>query len=252
MSSVPTEYKVFKKKFYKSLEKALGENLVGIVVYGGSATDRIFPGVSDVDFFILLKRVENLTRPLSEIYSAINTVITEFISNPLFAAILDYDVYTEDQIPNEDNLNGFSAIRALALTTGEKLSGSNPFEGMNIDGSELLKGARTMVQEYLNKLTSSAIITEFDDEDTRDSILMEQEFNAIDAVLSSAQAYMMVKQGKYITMPDIVYGAETDPVDGFDNELIVDVGLLRQGVEKDVKDLYNRAIDFCGQVMKLL
>ena len=47
MSEVPMEYKVMKKKFSKSLEKALGEDLIGVVVFGGAASDRVFSGVSE-------------------------------------------------------------------------------------------------------------------------------------------------------------------------------------------------------------
>ena len=138
---------MFKKKFFKSFQKALGDDLTGLLVYGGSATERIFPGVSDVDFFIIIKKVDELSKSLAEIFEVINTTISEYVSNPLFAAILDYEVYTEDQLPNGDDLNGFSAIRACALSTAEVLAGSNPFEGMKFESDELSKGARRMVQE---------------------------------------------------------------------------------------------------------
>ncbi|MCY3413604.1 MAG: nucleotidyltransferase domain-containing protein [Candidatus Heimdallarchaeota archaeon] len=252
MSEVPTEYKVFKKKFYKSLQKALGDDLLAVIVYGSCATDRIYAGVSDVDFFILLKKVDELSRPLSELYQEFNTVISEFISNPLFAAILDYDIYTEDMIPKGKNLNGFSAIRAVSLKTGETLAGKNPFEKMTISKEDLKNSAKLMVHEYLTKLTNSSIITEFDDEETQESYKIEMEFNAVDAVLSSAQAYQILMNGEYKTMPDIVYDAEINPTEGWDNELVVDVGLLRQGVEKEVDDLYNRSINFVGNIIKLM
>ena len=40
MSEIPMEYKMMKKKFFKGIEKALGDDLVGIIVYGGSASER--------------------------------------------------------------------------------------------------------------------------------------------------------------------------------------------------------------------
>lgn len=252
MSQVPMEYTVFKKKFFKSVEKALGDDLVGIIVYGGSSTERIFSGVSDVDFFILLKSISTLSKPLSEVYSALNGVISEFVTTPLFAAILDYDIYTEDQIPKGDDLNGFSAIRAVSLATGELLVGSNPFEGKKISEDDLRRGARQMVQDYLSKLTATGVVFQFEDEEGDSENEIEKEFNAVDAILSSMQAYLIYENSEYITMPDIVLQAETEPTDGFDNELIVDAGLLRQGVEKKIDDFYNKAIDFCGNILNKL
>ena len=53
------EYKVLKKKFSMSLQKALGDELKSLMVYGGVAVNKVYSGVSDIDFFmIILDKVE--------------------------------------------------------------------------------------------------------------------------------------------------------------------------------------------------
>ncbi|MFV2016325.1 MAG: hypothetical protein ACC656_12905 [Candidatus Heimdallarchaeota archaeon] len=53
-------------------------------------------------------------------------------------------------------------------------------------------------------------------------------------------------------MPDVVLFAETEPIDGVDNELLKEAGLLRQGVEAGSEDFFSRSIDFCGSIIKIL
>ena len=250
-----------KKKFSKSLQKTLGKNLASVIVYGGAASDRVFSGVSDIDFLIILKAVDQLTKPLSEVYNELGSEVLSLLDNPLFASLLDYEIFTEDFLPKDGDLNNFSAIRALALKSGETLIGENPFESLELSDAQLVTSARTMVYEYLDKLTSLLFIPQFesileDDEEpeTREEegMAAEKEFLAVDAILSSAQAYQMVTRKEYVSMPDVVLYGETEPIDEVDNELLVATGLLKQGVETEIDDLFNRAIDFCGDIIKLL
>jgi len=260
MSEVPMEYRVMKKKFSKSLKKSLKDSLSSVIVYGGAASDRVFSGVSDIDFLIVLNSVENLTS-LSEAYNKLGSEILSLLENPLFASLLDYDIYTVDQLPKDGDLNGFSAIRALALKTGETLVGDNPFADIELSKSQLKISAQVMVHEYLDKLTSLLFIPQFesileDDEEPetpmQEDMEAEKEFLAVDAILSSTQAYQMITRNEYVSMPDVVLFGETEPIEGVDNELITQAGLLKQGVDADVDDLFNRAIDFCGDIIKLL
>ncbi|MHA2278324.1 MAG: hypothetical protein ACXAC2_21295, partial [Candidatus Kariarchaeaceae archaeon] len=140
MSEIPMEYKVMKKKFFKSVQSALKDDLVGIIVYGGAASKRIFSGVSDIDFFIILQSLEKLSRPLSETYQSISDVMMEYLENPLFSSILDYEIYVENQLPTKNSLNGFSPIRALALSEGEVLVGENPFKEIKVSDDQLKEG----------------------------------------------------------------------------------------------------------------
>ncbi|OLS23507.1 MAG: hypothetical protein HeimC2_26100 [Candidatus Heimdallarchaeota archaeon LC_2] len=252
------EYKVMKKKFSKSVQTALKEDLVAIIVYGGAASKRIFSGVSDIDFFIILKSLDNLSKPLSETYQVLSEVMMQYLEDPLFSSILDYDILVEDQLPTAESLRGFSSVRALALSEGELLYGENPFKDLKIDETELKYGARVMVQDYLDKLTSLLFMPNFDvvPEDGEkvedESLEAEREFLAVDAILSAGQAYQMVQKKEYVNMPDVVLFGETDPIDGIDNPLLQDAGLLRQGVDVNVDNFYNRAIDFCGSILKLI
>ncbi|MDH5645903.1 MAG: hypothetical protein OEZ01_07840, partial [Candidatus Heimdallarchaeota archaeon] len=233
-------------------------NLVGIVVYGGASSERVFSGVSDIDYFIILKSLDKLSKSLADVYNELSEGFNEFLDNPLFAALLDYDIYTEDQLPIKGNLNGFSPIRALALKHGELLYGVNPFKDIELSKDELISGARRMIQDYLEKLTSSLFMSEFEaetpeeEEANQQSIEAEKIFLAIDTILSSAQVYFMIQENKYVNMPDVVLYAETKPIDGVDNELLRTAGLLRQGVETEIKDLFNRAINYAASILKLL
>lgn len=258
MSEIPMEYKMMKKKFSKGVEKALGDDLVGIVVYGGSASERIFSGVSDIDFFIILKKVSELSKSLSAIYQELSSQVLEFLENPLFSSILDYDIYVSDQLPDGKDLRGFSPIRALSLKSGELLVGTNPFAEIELSDQEILNGARKMIQDYLEKLSSPLFMPNFDvepkdGEEAEDDLMdAEKEFLAVDAILSTVQAYHIVQRKKYVNMPDVALFAETEPVEGLDNDLIRMAGLLRQGVDSNAEDFYNRSIDLCGAVIKLL
>lgn len=124
MSEVPMEYKVLKKKFSITLQKVLGNDLKSVMVYGGVAANRVYSGVSDIDFMIILDNVNNL-KSFSETIDKIGKEILSMIENPLFASLLDYEIYTLDQIPNETSMKGFSAIKALALKESEVLFGDN-------------------------------------------------------------------------------------------------------------------------------
>jgi hypothetical protein len=53
-------------------------------------------------------------------------------------------------------------------------------------------------------------------------------------------------------MPDVVFFAETEPVEGLDSKLIMDAGFLKQGIDTEIDNFYTRAIDFCGNVILLL
>ena len=62
----------------------------------------------------------------------------------------------------------------------------------------------------------------------------------------------MIQKKEYVNMPDVVLFGETNPIDGLDNSLLQDAGLLRQGVDVKVDNFFNRAIDFCGSILKLI
>ncbi|MHA2030863.1 MAG: hypothetical protein ACW99Q_15900, partial [Candidatus Kariarchaeaceae archaeon] len=153
---------------------------------------------------------------------------------------------------------GFSPIRALALSEGEVLVGKNPFKEIKVSDDQLKEGARNMIQDYLDKLTSVLFMPSFDvDPESGDkiedqSMEAEREFLAVDAILSTAQAYQMLQRKTYVNMPDVVLFAETEPIDGIDNDLLKEAGLLRQGVDSSVEDFFNRSIDFCGSILKLM
>ncbi len=245
------EYKVLQKKFFKALQKDIGDDLVGIVVYGSVASDLIFSGVSDIDFFIILKSVNELSKPLSEVYQKIGDKIKEFVNDPLFGSILDYDIYLMDQLPEGKDLKGFSPIRLLSLSKGLVLVGENPLEGYKVSNKQLKEGAHRMVQEYLDTLTKYLFIP-VEEEKEQQSLMVEMDFYAVDAVLSSAQAYYILKKGEYVTMPDVTLFAETEPIDGVDNEIVIKAGFKRQGIETEVDDFINRAINFVGDIIAKL
>ena len=60
MSEVPMEYKVLKKKFSMSLQKTLKDELKAVLVFGGVAANRVYSGVSDIDFMIIIDHIKNL------------------------------------------------------------------------------------------------------------------------------------------------------------------------------------------------
>ncbi|MFV2016324.1 MAG: hypothetical protein ACC656_12900, partial [Candidatus Heimdallarchaeota archaeon] len=83
---------------------------------------------------------------------------------------------------------------------GELLYGDNPFASLKVDHDQLREGAKNMTQDYLDKLTSVLFMPSFDlvpesGEKVEDqSMDAEREFLAVDAVLSTAQAYQMLKR----------------------------------------------------------
>ena len=257
MSEVPMEYKVLKKKFAMSLQKTLGNELKSLLVFGGVAANRVYSGVSDIDFMIIIDNIKNLSS-FSETINKIGGEVLSMVENPLFASLLDYEIFTLDQLPNNKSMNGFSAVKALALKESEVLFGENYFESLDIDKENLKSSALLMVHEYLSKLVSYNSSPKFDpmfedeDENMYDDDLSEEIFLAVDAVLLSAQAYYMIKNSKYIAMPDVVLYGETEKIEGVDNSLIVDIGYLKQGVENKVEDMVNRSIDFCGQIIDVI
>lgn len=257
MSEVPMEYKVLKKKFSMSLQKSLKDDLKAILVFGGVAANKVYSGVSDIDFMIIIDHIKNL-KSFSETINKLGQEILSMVENPLFASLLDYEIYTLDQLPDANGMNGFSAIKALALKESEVLFGENYFDSLNIDKENLKSSALLMVHEYLSKLIAYNLSPKFDplfeeeDENMYADDLSEEIFLAVDAVLLSAQAYHMIKNNKYISMPDVVLFGETEKIEGVDNSLIVDIGYLRQGVENKVENVVKRSIDFCGQIIDTL
>jgi len=257
MSEVPMEYKVLKKKFSMNLQKSLKDELKSILVYGGVAANRVYSGVSDIDFMIILDNVNNLNS-FSETINKIGREVLSMVENPLFASLLDYEIYTLDQIPNNKSRMGFSAIKTLALKDSEVLFGENQFEALELTKEDLKSSALLMVHEYLSKLISYNLSPKFDpmfeddDDEIYDDDLSEEIFLAVDAVLLSAQAYHMMKKNKYVPMPDVVLFGETEEIEGVDNSLIIDIGYLKQGVENKVENIVNRSIDFCGQIIDVI
>ncbi len=251
------EYKVLKKKFSMSLQKTLKDELKAVLVFGGVAANRVYSGVSDIDFMIIIDHIKNL-KSFSETIDNIGKEILSMVENPLFASLLDYEIYTLDQLPNDKSMNGFSAVKALALKESEILFGENYFEKLDIDKENLKSSALLMVHEYLSKLISYNSSPKFDpmfedeDDNMYDDDLSEEIFLAVDAVLLSAQAYHMIKNNKYVSMPDVVLYGETEKIEGVDNSLIIDIGYLKQGVENKVENVVNRSIDFCGQIIDTL
>ena len=109
------EYKVLKKKFTMSLQKTLKDDLKAVLVFGGVAANRVYSGVSDIDFMIIIDHVENL-KSFSETIDNIGKEILSMVENPLFASLLDYEIYTLDQVPSNKSMNGFSAVKAEKLS----------------------------------------------------------------------------------------------------------------------------------------
>lgn len=257
MSEIPMEYKVLKKKFSMGLQKNLKDELKAVLVFGGVAANKVYSGVSDIDFMIIIDNVNNL-KSFSETVEKIGKEILSMIENPLFASLLDYEIYTLDQLPNKKTMNGFSAIKTLALKDAEVLYGENYFEEIIINEESLKSSAMLMVHEYLYKLISYNLSPKFDpmfedeEQNMYEEDLSEEIFLAVDAVLLSAQAYHMMKKNKYVPMPDVVLLGETEEIEGVDNSLIIDIGYLKQGVENKVDDIVNRSINFCGQIIDVM
>jgi len=255
MSEAPMEYKVLKKKFSMSLQKVLGDELKSLIVYGGVAVNKVYSGVSDIDFMIILDKVEKLEN-FSETIKKIGNEVLATIENPLFASLLDYEIYTLDQIPSGDNMNGFSMMKVLSLKDGEVLFGENYFSDIEINLQNVKSSSLRMIDHYLTKLISFNFSPKFDpmfedsEENQYEDDLSEETFLAVDAVLLSTQAYFMVKSLKYISMPDVVLKGETEKIGEVDTSIILDVGYLKQGVEHKVENLFERSVNFCGDIIK--
>ena len=145
------EYNVLKKKLSMGLQKSLKDKLKSLLVFGGVAANRVYSGVSDIDFMIILDKVENLNT-FSSTIEEIGKNILQMIENPLFASLLDYEIYTLDQLPDKSDMKGFSTIKALALKESEVLYGENYFSEIEINEENLRSSALLMVHEYLSKL----------------------------------------------------------------------------------------------------
>ena len=144
-----------------SLTKNLGNEIKSILVFGGAAANKVYSGVSDMDFMIIIDSMENLTS-ITDTYNKIGNEILSIIDNPLFASILDYEIYSLDQLPNNKNLNGFSPMKILSLKNAEVLFGENYFTDINVTEDDLKAGSMLMVNDYFSKLQNYKFTPGFD------------------------------------------------------------------------------------------
>ncbi len=58
---------MFSKKLSMGLQKSLKDKLKSLLVFRSVAANRVYSGVSDIDFMIILDKVENLNSPSSTV-----------------------------------------------------------------------------------------------------------------------------------------------------------------------------------------
>ncbi len=278
MSSIPIEYSMLKKKFKKELTSKLGEDLFDLSVYGSAVKSDLFPGVSDVNFLIVIKNPETLSKQASEVIQEISSMVKAFRDDPTFTTLLDYKLLFEQNLPNKKGLNGFSPLRALSLSDGESLIHKTfPYSDLNISEEELRNDARSVLIDIINKITEPLTTPDFDfmEEGDTESQEHELEFLAIEGALLAAQVYFMVKEKKYITKAEVAFLAEENEKESLDYELLKIVSTKRQGADYvgalfesgeeeepdkeetsskiyNVQDLHQRTFDFIAKIFSML
>lgn len=246
------EYVMLQKKLGMEMARALGDDMAHFFILGSSANSTVFPGVSDVNFTLILKDPNDLSESPAAVTQKALDIFKEYKDNPMFTTLVDFEIYFESQLPANGELNGFHPIKALALksaliysTTAKKfVDEGNPFADLEINAADLKNGASSLVRECYNRL--SAVLSEPDyaieEEETFDDSINETEFISIETVLLAGQAYLMLKKGEYVSKVDVPYIAEEEPEDGFDHELLTIMSTKRQGA--DYAGGYSEEEDF--------
>jgi hypothetical protein len=243
-SQIPMEYVMLQKKLGTELNKILAEDLFQLLIVGSSANSTVYPGVSDVNFLIVLNDPDKLSASPFEVTNKALELIKQYKDNPMFTTLVDFEIYFESQMPTDNGLNGMSGIKALALksalvfdkTSQKFVDKGNPYEKLKIDSGDLRAGASSLVKDCLNRLSSIIAEPQFetDDEDENegfDDKVNDIEFECIETTLLSAQAYLMVKKGTYVSKVDVPFIAEEEPVEGLDHNLLTIVSTKRQGAD---------------------
>ena len=231
-SQIPMEYVMFQKKLGMEMSKTLSDSMVAFYIIGSTAGSSVFPGVSDVNFILVLK--DDLEDSASVLKSAAG-VFQNYKDNPMFTTLVDFEIYYESQMPTDDDLNAFKPLKALALksalvySTEKKkfLPSGNPYKDLKVKS---LKGsASAIVSENISAIVNTLSEPAFEEE-FLEEIEAQIEFMSIEAVLLATQAYYMAARGEFISKVDVGYIAEEEKLD-VDVKFLNICAMKRQGAD---------------------
>ena len=224
-SIIPMEYKVLQKKIALEMYKTLGDDIVHLFIIGSSANSTVFPGVSDVNFVLIIKAPQNLTNPASETFVKIAEIIKNFKDDPIFTTLVAIEIYFETQLPSLKDLGGFSPIKAVALKVGQiylpatkKFSTEeNPMKNYEIDEKQLKNSVNSLIQDRINQITLAFAEPYYTtSEEEKEEIQNTIEGICIESILLCTQAFFIYKERKYVTKVDLSMRGEIYKLDKLD------------------------------------
>lgn len=233
-SQIPMEYVMFQKKLGMEMSKTLGEAMAAFYIIGSSAGSSVFPGVSDVNFVLVLK--DDLENPAETMKNAAR-VFQNYKDNPMFTTLVNFEIYFESQMPVNGDIRAFQGLKALALRTAlvysaEKkkfLPDNNPYSNLEVDSAVVKGSASSVVNESITAIVNTLSEPAFEEEFIEE-INAQIEFMSIEAVLLATQAYYMASKGEFVSKVDVGYMAEEEKLD-VDVEFLNICSMKRQGAD---------------------
>ena len=218
-------------------------------IIGSSAGFSVFPGVSDVNFILVLQPPDKLSDIPSKVIQKAIGVFHNYKDNPMFTTLVDFEIVFPSQMPMSKSLGSFKALRAVALKNALRYSiDSKKFvseEGQFVDldlSKQVIKdSAQTLVTEHLTAIANALAEPVYEDDEFAEARKDELDFMCIEAVLLATQAYFMVRDEKYVSKVDLAFICEEEKLEGIDAQFLNICTLKRQGA--DYAGGYNESND---------
>ena len=249
MSQLPPEYKMFIKKYSKTISQQLKDELVGLVLYGSLTMNSFIPGESDCNFFLVLKDEE--PSAFKETFKKLEKINEGFMNDPLFMTLLDLTVVHESILKSGD-FQKLSAIKAyMAKTNGKVFGGTNPFESLDIpeealkaDGKQL---AMTAYYRYLNDLLSLRWGS-YDPSEAE----FEKSLIAMDTVFQVTQGVLWYLGERGFSKNDTIILVEEKYSDKLQKQVLKDAEAVRLGSTVDYAQFLESVPEYLSTAIKLI
>ena len=239
MSTIlPMEYVVLQKKMAMNLYKEVSEHIVGLFIMGSAAGHPVFPGVSDINFLLILKDLNN--EEGISIINKVSTVVKDLKMDTMFTTLIDLEIIFSSNagLDNELNKSIISPLKLQALKNGYKYdpvskkynNDNNPFAELKITQEELKVDARKLIFDKFNEIIISMTHPDIIDDDTVENAIFVRDL-CIEGVLLATQAYFICKTKKFISKVDLSQEIEENESKSFNGEFFEICAIKRQGAD---------------------
>ena len=176
------EYKGLIDDFTKNVKNNLQNELDSLLLIGSVASGEHIAGESDCDFLLILKPEAMEGNALFNTLQKISALIQPYLEDPLYSALIDVDVISTADLPNDGKNSVYPWTKVVMAQKGKALIGENPFASIEVTDEQLKTAAEEMARNFYAQMKEIVIFPQEEE--------YQQIYMMVEATLGLACAYL--------------------------------------------------------------